>query len=267
MEHNLPPLKIRLAVVFSLILIFTLIYIFLKCERNTGKIEAMGTIEIKEVDITSRVNAKVEKIFFDEGQEVKKGDILIKLESRVYEAQFNAATSLYNNAQKNYERSKELFKVNSISRQQYEQAEANFLSAKANLEQAKLLFEDTQPKAPWDGIILKRHGEEGELISPNTPLFTIGNLKEVKIIVYVSLKDLGKIKYGQMAKIKIDSFKNKIYEGKITFISDKAEFTPKNIQTKDERVKQVFAVEVSAKNDNYELKPGMPCDVIIDIEK
>lgn len=267
MEHKLPPLKVRLAVAGSLILLFTLIYFFSKCERNTGKIEATGTIEVKEVDITSRISSRVEKIFFDEGSEVKKGDILLKLDSRAQKTQKEAAEILLANAERNFKRAEELFKTNAISKQQFEQAQANFLSAKANYEQAKIFYEDTEPQAPWDGVILKRYVEEGELVSANTPLFTLGDLKEAKVTIYVSLKELGKIKPAHKVKVKIDSFKNKIYEGKITYISDKAEFTPKNIQTKDERVKQVFAVEATLPNENYELKPGMPCDVIIDIEK
>ncbi len=267
MEHKLPPLKVRVAIAGLLILLFLSIYLFSKYERNTGKIEVAGTIEVKEVDITSRISSRVEKIFFEEGSEVKKGDKLLEFDFRVQKTQKEAAEILFFNAEKNFKRADELYKTNAISKQQYEQAQANFLSAKANYEQAKIFYEDTTPEAPWDGIILKRHIETGEMVSANTPLFTLGNLKEVKVTFYISLKELGKIKPGQKVKIRIDSFKDKTYEGKITYISDKTEFTPKNIQTKDERVKQVFAVEAIIHNENYELKPGMPCDVIIDIEK
>lgn len=265
MAHKLPPLKIKLAIVGTLIVLFTIIYIFSKCERELKNIEASGTVEIKKVDITSRVSSKIKKIYVDKGKEVKKGDILLELDSQVIKAQLDAAQSMYANAEKNYLRGKELYRANAISKQNYEQIESGYFTAKANYEQAKMFYEDTQPQAPWDGIILNRYVEEGELVSPNAPLLTIGDLKEVKITFYVSLKVLGKIKYGQRVKIKIDSYKGKIYEGRITYISDKAEFTPKNIQTKDERIKEVFAIEAGVHNENHDLKPGMPCDVIIDI--
>lgn len=189
---------------------------------------------------------------------------MLKLDDRVVKAQYKAAEINYNNAEKNFSRANELFKSNAISKQAFEQAQANYLMVKANFEQAKMLNDDCQPQAHWDGVVLKKYVEEGELVNPNTPLFTIADLKTVRVTFYVSLKELGKIKLGQKIKVKIDSFKNKIYESKITSISDKAEFTPKNIQTRQERVKEVFAVQGQIINDNYELKPGMPCDVIMD---
>jgi HlyD family secretion protein len=265
MEHKLPPLKVRIAVLTSVVVLGFIIYFILNFERETKKIEATGLIEAKEVDITTRVNSKVLEIYFDEGMQVKKGDILLKLDDRVVAAQYKAAEINYDNAEKNFNRANELFKSNAISKQAFEQAQANYLMAKANFEQAKMLNEDCKPEAPWDGVVLKKYVEQGELVAQNTPLFTIADLKTVKVTFYVSLKELGKIKSGQKIKVKIDTFKNKIYEGKITFISDKAEFTPKNIQTKQERVKEVFAVQAQVVNENYELKPGMPCDVIVDL--
>jgi HlyD family secretion protein len=87
------------------------------------------------------------------------------------------------------------------------------------------------------------------------------------VILYIPLPSLGKIKLGQKVEIKTDSYKNKIYTGKITTISNEAEFTPKNVQTKEERVKLVFRVEVMAENPLQELKPGMPVDVWIALEE
>jgi HlyD family secretion protein len=88
----------------------------------------------------------------------------------------------------------------------------------------------------------------------------------LKIKVYISEKYLGLIKVGQGVGILIDSFPDKVFPGEITAISDKAEFTPKNIQTKEERVKTVYAVTVSSDDQGGILKPGMPCDVRIDLE-
>ena len=89
----------------------------------------------------------------------------------------------------------------------------------------------------------------------------------VKIVVYVNEENLGKVKLGQSAEISTDSYKEKTYKGKVTYISSEAEFTPKNIQTKDERTKLVFAIKIKVDNPEYELKAGMPADDIIKLEK
>ena len=82
-------------------------------------------------------------------------------------------------------------------------------------------------------------------------------------MAYVSEKNLGKVKLGQEGKIKVDSFPEKEFVGKVTFISPEAEFTPKNIQTKEERVKLVFGIKIELDNPDQELKPGMPADAFL----
>ena len=85
----------------------------------------------------------------------------------------------------------------------------------------------------------------------------------VELVIYVSETDLAKVKLGQDAEITGDTYPDKKYRGKVTFISPEAEFTPKSIQTKDERTKLVFAVKISIPNPGLELKPGMPADASI----
>lgn len=260
MEHKLPPLKVRIAVIVILVIIIAL-YFGVKSFKKTGLIEASGTVEVREADISARIAGKAVKIFVDEGDFVKKDDVLIDIGDSVVLAAKEAAEAAYKNAKRNYERSESLYKTNSISKTQFEEAENRYKEAAARFA----VYEDVRLKAPWDGFILERHVTEGETVLPNMPLFTIGDLKEAKITIYIPLPDLGKIKLNMPAKIKIDGT-DKIFEGKITKISQQAEFTPKNVQTKDERIKEVFAVEITADNKNYELKPGMPCDVYIDIK-
>jgi len=91
-------------------------------------------------------------------------------------------------------------------------------------------------------------------------LAKITDLSIVELVIYVPENVLGKIKTGQKAEITTDSYAGKVYEGKVIFISPEAEFTPKNIQTKDERTKLVFAVKIEVPNPNNELKAGMPAD-------
>ncbi|MBU1677551.1 MAG: efflux RND transporter periplasmic adaptor subunit, partial [Bacteroidetes bacterium] len=82
---------------------------------------------------------------------------------------------------------------------------------------------------------------------------------------FISEKQIPKIKLGQTAKISIDAFENKTYDGRVSFISSEAEFTPKNIQTKDERTKLVFKVKISIPNPDFELKAGLPADAVINL--
>jgi HlyD family secretion protein len=263
MEHKLPPLKVRIIILLTLTLTGFLIYFLIKNGEEQNKIEISGTIELKEIDINSRLTSRVKSILVEEGDKVKEGQVLLELNDAVTSSQKYAAEVAFNNATKNFERMKNLYKSGSITEQQYEAALLNYATAKANYS----IYDDAQIKAPWEGVILKKYVEVGELVSANTPLLTLGDINEAKVTIYLPLPVLGKIKLGQSAIIKIDAFKNKIYKGVISNIANEAEFTPKNIQTKDERIKQVYAVTVKVKNENYELKPGMECDVIIDLKE
>jgi len=159
-----------------------------------------------------------------------------------------------------------LRKIQSIIRpEELKQAKANYDRIKANVELIKKNLNDCYVTSPIDGIIVKRFVEKGETVTNLSSLFRVSNLYQVELLVYVNEQDLGKVKLGQQVDITIDAFPNKIYEGKIIYISPEAEFTPKNIQTKEERTKLVFAVKVRIDNPNLELKAGLPADARIKI--
>ncbi|MCE5299783.1 MAG: efflux RND transporter periplasmic adaptor subunit [Spirochaetia bacterium] len=230
---------------------------------DRGGITASGTIEVREVDVASRISSRVASISAREGDAVKKGQVMAVLDDSIVAAQRDAAAAVFKNAQDIYNRSSNLFKDSAISQQQYDAAKANYISSMSQLKQAEVMYDESLVKSPWDGIILKRHVEEGELVSPSAPLFTVGDLSEARVTIYMPLKEMTVIKHGQAAQVSVDAFEGKVFEGKVTYISGEAEFTPKNIQTKDERVKQVFKVEVTVKNSEGYLKPGIPADVVI----
>lgn len=142
-------------------------------------------------------------------------------------------------------------------------AKAKVNQAEAALNLIKKTISDCFVTAPTAGVVTNQLVEIGEMVVPQSSLFKISNLSNAEIYVYVQETDLGKLNLGDKAEIKIDTYPDKIYEGKITYISQEAEFTPKTIQTKDERTKLVFAVKVEAVNNNFELKPGLPADVKI----
>lgn len=158
-------------------------------------------------------------------------------------------------------------KLKSLVRpEELRQAEAKLKQAVAARDILKKSVNDCVVTAPSDGIISKRYFNESELVLPMASLFKLIDLKKVNLMIYVSETELPKIKLGQKAEITIDAFDEKKYEGNVVFISPEAEFTPKNIQTKDERAKLVFAVKIEIKNDSMELKSGLPADALIKLQ-
>jgi HlyD family secretion protein len=136
-------------------------------------------------------------------------------------------------------------------------AQARVASAKERLGYAVLL-------APSSGVVLSKSVEPGEQVAPGTPVVTIGDLEQCWLKGYIPETELGKVKLGQRARVTTDSYPGKAFEGRISFISSEAEFTPKNVQTEKERVKLVYRIKISLTNPQMELKPGMPADAVID---
>lgn len=140
------------------------------------------------------------------------------------------------------------------------QARANVLQREQGLAAAKTKLGYTTVYSPLTGYVLSDNIEAGEYVSAGTPIITVGNLRDVWLRGYIDESDLGKIKLGQEVDVTTDSYPNKKYIGKLSFISSEAEFTPKNIQTEKERVKLVYRVKITIDNPDSELKPGMPAD-------
>lgn len=143
-----------------------------------------------------------------------------------------------------------------------QQAEAVFAQAQAALALIEIQLEKATIKSPTDGVVLTRNLEEGEMLVPGSVALTIGQLDEVSLTVYIPETEYGKIKLGDTVSITVDSFPGEIFSGTVTYISDQAEFTPRNVQTVDGRKTTVYAVKITVPNTNLELKPGMPADVI-----
>jgi len=142
--------------------------------------------------------------------------------------------------------------------QQVEQANA------ALKEQYAYLHELTI-RSPIGGTVLTRNVEPGELVGPNVPLFTMVNLNRLYLKVYVPEPEVGKIVLGQSARIYVDAYPERHFNARVSKVAQQAEFTPKNVETREERVKLVFAVELSIEeNPGGVLKPGMPADAEID---
>jgi len=199
------------------------------------------------------------------------------------------AEANYSNAKDDLKRMEELYRVKSVSEKQVDDSRTRFIvsqqmwekmkrgsrqeeidAARGRRDQTKAQMASLQKKvndcvvtAQVAGTVTKRFVEQGELASTGMSLYRISNLSSMEITIYVSESDLPKVKLNQKAIINIDAFQNKDYEGKVTFISSTAEFTPKNIQTKDERTKLVFSVKVKVPNPDGSLKAGIPADVAL----
>jgi HlyD family secretion protein len=198
----------------------------------------------------------------------------------------------YQNAEDDVKRMEELFRVKSISEKQLDDARTRFTisqqiwektkrgsrqeeidAARARRDQTKAQMASLQKKvndcvvtSQAAGTITKRFVEQGELASTGMALYRVSDYSTMDITIYVSESNLPKVKLNQKAMVTIDAFQKKEYEGKVTFISSTAEFTPKNIQTKDERTKLVFSVKVKVPNPDGTLKAGIPADVTLHVE-
>ncbi|NOX17706.1 MAG: HlyD family efflux transporter periplasmic adaptor subunit [Chlorobi bacterium] len=150
--------------------------------------------------------------------------------------------------------------------EELQQALGNVNAAEANVALLKKNIRNCYVVSPIDGILVERYVELGETAMPGSALFKAADLSLLKLTVYVKETDLAKIKLGDDVDITVDSSPD-VFKGKVSYISPEAEFTPKTIQTKDERTKLVYKVKIKVENPDLKLKDGMPADAVIKIEE
>lgn len=140
-------------------------------------------------------------------------------------------------------------------------AAANIRNANATLKLAQITESYTTLVAPIDGVILVRQAELGEIVIPGMPVVTLADLDHVWLRAYINEPDVGRVRFGQTADVTTDSHSGRIYPGRVSFISDQAEFTPKSVETHAERITLVYRARIDIANPTHELVPGMPADV------
>jgi multidrug resistance efflux pump len=152
---------------------------------------------------------------------------------------------------------------------QVKQAESGLVSAEASVKQAEaalemidLQLEKSNIYAPISGVVLSKSIETGEMISAGYTALTIGDLSNLTVTVYLPENRYGQVNLGDVADLSIDSYPEETFEAEVIYISDQAEYTPRNVQTQEERQNTVYAVRLSLKNTAGILKPGMPADVV-----
>jgi HlyD family secretion protein len=255
---------IPIAVVAAAVTLSVLYFeVFRYIGKDGNRIEGSGTIEVTEVDISSKLAGRIINIARDEGEQVRHGEVLVRIAYEELDAQRLSVIANLNNAKKNMERVRDLYKSGSISKKDFDNMETMYRVAKAGYDQINAVIENAVIASPIDGVVLEKNLEIGEIAFPGTPVLTVADIKDTWIKIYVNEKQLNRVKLGQKAFVTIDSSEKK-FSGKVVSISNKAEFTPKTIQTKDERVKLMFAVKIAIPNPDMELKPGMPADAYIE---
>jgi HlyD family secretion protein len=143
------------------------------------------------------------------------------------------------------------------------QARARVAQAQAAVALAETQLSNAQLLAPFSGVVLERHAEPGEFVAAGAPILTAADTSRVWLRAYLDQTDLGRVQLGQAVEVRTDSYPDKTYPGRLTYISDEAEFTPKTVQTTKERVTLVFRIKVDLDNTSGELKPGMAADATI----
>lgn len=142
-------------------------------------------------------------------------------------------------------------------------AQAQVQQAEAALARAQIQLDKLALTAPRAGVVTERPANPGELATPGATLLHLGDLDQVTLTVFIPETQIGRVDADQIAYVTVDAYPGQIFEGKVTFIATQAEFTPKNVQTEEERVNLVFAVKISLANPDHRLKPGMPADAEI----
>jgi membrane fusion protein YbhG len=219
--------------------------------------------EIKSAEqsiLDARADLELKKIEFQRNQALYEKDE-VSAETRDV-----SATNL-KRAQATYERNTQTHSelVEGTRKEQIAINRANVRVARQNLGLSRIRLDYTLLCAPKSGVVTVRQAELGEVMAPGTPVVTIADIDHLWLRGYINETDLGRVRWGQTAMVKTDTFPGKIYKGRLSFISSEAEFTPKSVETYEERVTLVYRIKIDLDNPSHELKPGMPADAEIEL--
>ena len=298
-------------------------------EQDRDRIRLSGHVETTETDLAFKLAGKLSLVHFEEGEEIKAGQLVAELEDEDLRQELDQRLAALNAAQytldkllsgnrpqevkqaratlaqaqadlrdKNLDldRQRVLFKRVASpqatldkavlaqkvaqealvrAKQQLDLLEEGFrrediATAKAQTDQARAALDLARTRlgyaklsSPVDGVVLVREGEPGEVLAVGAPVLTLGDLAGVWLEVYLPETYLAAVRLNQPAEVITDTWPDKRFRGRIAYISAKAEFTPKTVETPKERVTLVYRTKVRVENPNGELKPGMPGVAII----
>ncbi len=250
-----------------LLLLFVLI---VSCGKNKNEVYS-GIFTEESYLLKAEVGGKLNVFNFEEGGKVNKGDTLAIIDNK--EIKFVIESVKYQvknlkiqlkNLDDDLKKSEELFKGSAISEMEFERVKRNrdmvhmeLKSASASLEAKKENLKKFYIISPVNGYISLKYLRTGETVLPGTPVVEILDPSLIYLNIYVPEDELPKISIDQSVKIGIDAFSGESFNGKVSFIAGKAEFTPKNIQTKEDRTLLVYRVKIIVDNPEGKIKSGI----------
>lgn len=217
------------------------VLVFLGCSKshNGRVLKFSGTLELTEHALGTKVAGRLASLNVDEGSAVKRGDLVGTMDR-------------FEQAKKDYERLVELLKNGGVPQQE--------------VEHAALDLDDQQIVSPVDGVVLVKVHEVGEIVGAGSPVVVIGDRSSLWVRVYVPEGLVNQVQLDQAASLHFDGI-GQSFSGKVVFIAPQAEFTPRNVQTSEERITQTFAVKVALDHPPEFLRPGVAADVQIETGK
>ncbi len=291
-----------------------------------GPLAITGTIEALQVDVSPRLAGRIVERPVREGDRVRRGQLLVRLDAEELEADVRRAEAAARAAEarlrdlragarqqeidearanlrnatatrvwteRDFKRAQELYAKDLVAmadvdraRQAYEvavenqaaagdrlelwragpradavaAAEADLAQARAALAMAAKRLTEMRLVSPIDGFVLHKHMEVGETVNPGVAILTLMDPVDMWLRAYVPETDVGRVRIGQVAAVSVDAFPGRTFAGTVTEIASQAEFTPKNVQTRKERVNLVFRIKIAVQNADGTLKPGLPAD-------
>ena len=240
----------------------------------------------------ARTQAEQARLDWDRAQMLYKDDDISTAQRDQFQARFNSTAAQLHQAEERLALVKEgprkeeiagaraalaraqaALKVSEANQLEVKRREEDLGSRRAEMDRARAQlgvvesqFDDTSAYSPIDGVVMVKSAEVGEVLAAGTTVVTIGDLDHPWLRGYIKETDLGRVKLGQKVKLSTDTFPGKAYWGRVSFIASEAEFTPKQIQTTEERVKLVYRIKIDVDNSSHELKSNMPVDAEIELE-
>ena len=264
---------VSVLVILLTVVVMSFIHFAFEEDHDQDVITLYGNVDVRQVDIGFRVPGLVSRLMFEEGDQVKEGDLMTMLDSTSYASQLREAQAAAEavrvhlaNAEILLQRRQELIEIGGVSQEDFDNALMNrdqliarLIQAEAAVAVAQDNLDYTKAYAPTDGIILTRIREPGTVVNPANPVYTLSVSSPVWIRAFVNEPNLGNVYYGMEAEVYTDTHRK--YKGSVGFISPVAEFTPKTVETTQLRTDLVYRLRIYVDNPDHSLVQGMPVTV------